>query len=165
MSANDIALLVALVASGLMAGLWFAWVVSVIPGHRRVDDHTYVSSMQNNNVAIINPLFMVTFMGTPVILIAAAIVAFQNGQSKRGWWLVVSAATYVVGVLGVTIGRNVPLNDRLAAFELDGASVDEIAAQRRAYEAPWNRWHNVRTVASTVSFGLASVAALVGDDG
>ena len=59
------------------------------------------------------------FMGIPVLLAGAAIVQFRAGDSRRGWLLAAATATYVVGVLGVTIGGNVPLNDALEAFDLN----------------------------------------------
>lgn len=164
MTASDVTLIAALLASGLMAGLWFAWVVAAIPGLRLVADRTYVSTMQSINREILNPAFLGTFMGTALVLILAAIVAFRSGRTARGWWLAGAAALYVVGVLGVTVRGNVALNDRLEAFSLDEATDDAVAEQRHTYETAWNRWHNVRTVASTVSFAMAAMATLVGDD-
>ena len=64
-------------------------------------------------------------------------------------------------MLGVTIGRNVPLNDALEAFDLPGSTTDQISQRRGSYESPWNRWHYIRTAASVGSFVLASAAALV----
>ena len=150
-----------IVAGGLMAGLLYAWTVSVLPGTRRVPDTTYITTMQSINRAIINPAFIIPFMGIPVLLIATAIMQFRAGDSRRGSLLVSAAATYVVGVLGVTIGGNIPLNDALDAFDLTGSSEQAIADRRHSYETPWNRWHYLRTAASVASFTLASAAALV----
>ncbi len=150
-----------IVATGLMAGLWYGWTVSVIPGTRRVPDATYIATMQNINRAIINPAFIIPFMGIPVLLAGASIVQFRAGDSRRGWLLAGATATYVVGVLGVTIGGNVPLNDALEAFDLNGSSEQSIANRRRTYETPWNRWHYLRTAANIGSFTLAATAAIV----
>lgn len=149
-------------STGLMSGLLYGWTVSVIPGTRRVPAVAYVDAMQNINKAIINPAFLVPFMGIPVVLGGAAIVQFRSGDARKGWLLAGAAATYVVGVLGVTIGRNVPLNDALEAFDLGGSTSEQITERRHSYESPWNRWHYVRTIASVGSFALASAAALVG---
>jgi len=144
-----------------MSGLWYGWTVSVIPGTRRVADANYIDTMQRINRAIINPGFIVPFVGIPIVIGVAAVLQFRAGDARRGWLLVSAAATYVVGVLGVTAGRNVPLNNALDAFDLDGSDGDAISTRREAYEVPWNRWHFVRTGANVVSFVLASTAALV----
>ena len=145
-------------SSGLTAGLFFGWAVSVIPGTAKVSDRNYVATMQSINVAIINPLFMLFFLGTAVVLAAGAVVHHRDGQTRRGWLLVAAAATYALGVIGVTAARNVPLNNQLAAFVLDGASEVAVSERRARYEGPWNTWHYIRTVANIVAFCL-SIAA------
>jgi len=163
MNAPTILLVVSIVSSGLAAGVLFGWLVSVIPGTRRVGDRTYVETMQAINVAIINPAFLVPFMLTPLLLAVAAIAQYRAGNVGRAWTLGAAAATYAVGVLGVTIGRNIPLNDALDAFDLDAASDAEVAEERRSYEQPWNQWHAARTLASTVAFSLAVVAPVLAE--
>ena len=49
------ALAAATITTGLMAGLYYAYACSVMPGLSRTDDRTFVSAMQQINVAIINP--------------------------------------------------------------------------------------------------------------
>lgn len=152
---------VSIVATGLMSGLWYGWAVSVIPGTRRVRDENYIDTMQRINRAIINPGFIVPFLGIPIVIVVAAVMQFRAGDARRGWLLAGAAAVYVIGVLGVTARRNVPLNDELDAFDLDGSDAAALSVRRETYEAPWNRWHYARTVANVVSFVLVSTAALV----
>lgn len=155
-----------IVTTGLMSGLLYGWSVSVIPGTKRVPAGNYVDTMQHINRAIINPAFVVPFMGIPLVLGGAAVMQFRAGDHRRGSLLAGAAITYVVGVLGVTIGRNVPLNDALDAFDLRGSTSDAVERRRTTYERPWNRWHHLRTIASVGSFALAAAAALVvADDG
>ena len=163
MSARTIMLVVSIVSSGLAAGLLFGWLVSVIPGTRRVGDRTYVETMQTINVAIINPAFLIPFMLTPLFLGAAAFAQYRAGNVNRAWMLGAAAGTYLVGVLGVTIGRNIPLNDALDAFDLGGATDRDVADQRRSYEGPWNRWHAVRTVASVAVLALVAATPLMSE--
>ena len=150
-----------IVATGLMSGLWYGWAVSVIPGTRRIPDSTYIATMQSINKAIINPAFIIPFMGIPALLGGAAFVQFRAGDTRRGWLLAGAACTYVLGVLGVTIGGNVPLNDALDSFDLAGADDQAIGNRRRTYQTPWNRWHHLRTAANLGSFALATAAAIV----
>lgn len=161
----------ALVVTGLATGLLFGWLVSVLPGLARVDDHTYVTTMQTINREIINPAFLATFFLPPVLLGLAAVLSRGDGTS-RSVYLGAAAIIYLIGVLGVTIVGNVPLNDSLDAFDLrsvEGSALDaaeangspELADRRRTYETPWNRWHALRTAASIVALGLGSAAALL----
>jgi len=161
MNLPDTLLGTSIIATGLMSGLWYGWTVSVIPGTRRVADTNYVDTMQHINRAIINPAFIIPFMGIPVLIGVAAFLQFRSGDARRGWLLVGAAGTYVVGVLGVTVGGNVPLNDALDAFDLARSDGQAIGARRHSYEIPWNRWHYLRTAANVGAFALTAAAALV----
>lgn len=158
---RTVLLIASLVSSGLMAGLFFGWAVSVIPGTKVVDDRTYVTTMQNINREILNPVFIVAFLATPVLLAAAAIAHYRSGNQRAAAMLGTSAGAYVIGVLAVTAGGNVPLNNALEAFDMSAASTELIRERRTSYETPWNRWHNLRTVASIASLALAAYASIL----
>lgn len=160
MSAGSVSIAVGIVGSGLIAGLFWGWMVAVGPGLAKVSDHVYVSSMQAINRAILNPVFILTFVGTAVVLVAAAVLEFRAGRTRRAWWLTVAAGTYLLAVLGITVGGNVPLNDTLEAFDLADGTEQAIAAAREGYEGPWNRLHAIRSVASVLVVTFASIAAL-----
>jgi uncharacterized membrane protein len=49
----------------------------VIPGTRRIDDIAYVTTMQHINKAIINPAFIIPFMGIPILVGGTAIAYFR----------------------------------------------------------------------------------------
>ncbi len=93
-----------IVTTGLMSGLLYGWSVSVIPGTKRVSAGNYVDTMQHINRAIINPAFVIPFMGIPLVLGGAAIMQFRAGDHRRGWLLAGATATYV--------GRGARCHDR-----------------------------------------------------
>lgn len=163
MTIRSLLLLSSILTSGLIAGLFYGWIVSVVPGLRNVSDQNYVATMQSINVSIVNPVFVVPFMLTPVIVLVAAIAEWRAGNERRAVVLGAAAAAYVVGVLGVTIGGNIPLNDSLDQFVLDGSTPSDLATRRSSYENPWNQWHLVRTIASVLAFGLTAAAAIVSE--
>ncbi|MER7418972.1 anthrone oxygenase family protein [Micromonospora peucetia] len=73
-------------------------------------------------------------------------------------WIVAALACYLV-TFGVTIGLNVPLNDRLeAAGPVD--RIAELADVRVWFEAAWVRWNLVRTLSSVAAFACLIVALL-----
>lgn len=160
MDAKQVLLTTSVVATGLMAGLFYGWSVSVIPGTRRLASSDYVGLMQHVNREILTPRFLVPFVGIPLLLGAAAFMQFRAGDQRRGAVLSASAVTYLIGVFGVTAAGNVPLNDALEAFDLRAATSAEIEERRESYETSWNRWNTIRTVFNVAAFAL-SVSATV----
>mgnify|MGYP006287560661 CR=1 FL=1 len=149
-------LLSAVFLTGLSAGLFYAWAVSVIPGTKRVPDATYLETMQAINRAILNPAFFLIFFGSLLLLIVSTIQHYQSGPTF--WLLLAAAVSYLVGAFGVTALGNVPLNDALDALELSELGTDLIARTRQTYEQKWNRLHLIRTAASVLSFLLSLLA-------
>ncbi len=141
--------LITLVLIGLNAGFFFAWSVTVLPGTKAVSDKTYLETMQNVNKKIINPVFFVMFFGPAPLLIYSAI--------DLDPFKVATAVAYLIGPLGITIAKNVPLNDTLEAKDLTQMSAAEEKEFRENYESKWNFWHYARTVISMISFILVAL--------
>ena len=142
------------VLTGLSAGLFYAWSVSVIPGTQKLADPTYLETMQSINRAILNPAFFLIFFGSVVFLCIASIYQFHT--SRITFWLMLTASIfYFVGTVGVTALGNVPLNDQLDILKLTEINPDKIAAFRNFYETKWNRLHLIRTAFALLSFLLA----------
>lgn len=149
---TETVIVVAIVLAGLFAGLFATFSYAVMPGLRRTDDATFARAMREINVAILNPMLGVVFGGSMLASIAAAVVGFDDESAR--WWLV-AGAVLIVAAGAVTMGINVPMNDRLLA----GVDADEPPASvREAFEAPWVRWNLVRTVLSTAGFAVLVVA-------
>ena len=83
-SIKTISLFGAILLTGLSAGLFYAWEVSVIPGTKRVADASYIETMQHINRAIINPAFMLIFFGS---LLVQALAVYQYKGSEAFWFL------------------------------------------------------------------------------
>ncbi|PWN07388.1 DUF1772 domain-containing protein [Rhodohalobacter mucosus] len=153
------ALYTAIILTGLSAGLFFAWQVSVIPGTKRVTDTVYIETMQKINRAIINPPFMLIFLGPVVIQL---LCAYLYRDAATAFWLILSSVLiYGAGTVIVTGTGNVPLNDALDTVELSKLSDKEISAKRHEYEKPWNRLHLIRTAFAVISFMLLLFTAFI----
>ena len=147
-------MLAAAVVAGLQAGTYFTWATGVMPGLARVDDRTFVNTMQQMNVAIVNPLFMATFLGAPLLAGAAAVVA---GPQARPW--AVAATALAVGTVLITVVGNVPLNDALdAAGPVD--KIKDLGAVRADIESLWVKLNIARTFTSTGALAALTMAAL-----
>ena len=68
-------LLIAAVLAGLQAGTYYTWATGVMPGLARTDDRTFVHATQQMSIAIVNPAFMLSFLGAPLFAVAAIVGA------------------------------------------------------------------------------------------
>src|SRR6478736_2456077 len=124
----DSVLAAATLVTGLQAGTYFTWATGVMPGLARVDDRTFVEAMQRVNVAIVNPVFVSTFLGGPLLAGAAAVTA--DGPARP--WAIAGTVLAVATVVITAVG-NIPLNNALDA----AGPVDRdngLAAVRAAFE-------------------------------
>lgn len=152
-------LLGATLCTGLMAGLFYAYSVSVMPGLSGAADRTVVETMQRINVAILNGWFGLVFGGALVLSAAAVLLVLRSGDRAPLRWVLLGLALYA-GVLVVTVAANVPLNDRLAAAGAPDR-IGDLAAVRHAFETTWVRWNLVRTVLCTGAFGALAWSLLL----
>ena len=76
--------LISALGCGLMAGLFFAFSVSVMKALGRRPPAEGIAAMQSINVVVINPVFMIAFFGTAVACVAVAISALRTWDGHRG---------------------------------------------------------------------------------
>jgi uncharacterized membrane protein len=147
--------------TALIAGLFYSYSCSVSPGLGRLPDKEYLLAMQSINRAILNPVFFFSFMGTVILLPLCTWLCFKQGIQTSAICLVVASLTYLVGVFGVTIVGNVPLNNALDNLNVQQATLTELAVQRTKFEMPWNRLNNIRTIASILALVFVIAACLL----
>lgn len=135
-------LVAALLANGLQAGTYYAWASGVMPGLARTDDATFVATMRHVNAAILNPVFLASFLGAPLLTAVAVLAVDFDALAWTAAALVLALAT-----VGTTAAGNVPLNDAL-----------EAGGDRAAFERPWVRWNLVRTLTSTAALACLGIA-------
>lgn len=135
-----------------MAGLFYAWSCSVMPGFARLNDREFVAAMQATNRAIQNPVFFVAFLGAPLFLIISTVLFF--GESTKFYLLLAASVIYLIGNFGVTVVGNVPMNNTLDHFELKTASDEEAARRRSNFARRWTFLNHIRAVASTIALIL-----------
>ena len=150
----------AVVLTGLSAGLFYAWSVSVIPGTQKIDDPTYLNTMQSINRAILNPAFFLVFFGSMAFQVIAVIITFDSGSTVF-WLLLASSIFYLVGTIGMTGLGNVPLNNQLDGLNLAEIQHHELFEFRRYYESNWNRLHSIRTMCAVIAFLLSTLAVFI----
>ncbi len=161
LSIKSTTLLIAILLTGLSAGLFYAWEVSVIPGTKRIPDRAYLETMQSINRAILNPAFYLIFFGSLLFLIGSSYLQYKT-QFNLAFGLILAATlSYVIGTFGVTLFGNVPLNEGLDIVNLNQLSKEALTNTRLTYEGQWNRWHTIRTIFSVLAFLLCLLAAFM----
>ncbi|MFD5202286.1 DUF1772 domain-containing protein [Streptomyces sp. NPDC058375] len=152
-------LLAATLSTGLMAGLFAAFAYAVMPGLARSSDRTLVDAMQGINKAILNPVFMLPFIGAIPFVGLAAVLAWQGHSRPALPWLIAALVLYLVA-FAVTSGVNVPLNDQLdRAGEPD--RIAQLSSVRTQFEARWTTWNVVRALLHTAAFACITWALIV----
>eukprot|EP00392_Amoebophrya_sp_AT5.2_P004211 g4219.t1 len=179
---NEIALALLILGSGVLAGLYFIFSICVMPALDQLDEKTAITVMNTINVVIINPAFMLVFMGTPLLAVLFGLATLANcwwtkgaapsnnplaiAESRRGGkelyyaMLAVGVLLIVIGEFGITAGINVPLNDALADVENKKTQMTW-----KEYSKPWTFWNSVRgtnAALATLCFAYVGFASGAG---
>ncbi len=145
---------VTILTTGIIAGLFFSWSVSVMPGLRKVTDREFIAAMQAMNRAILNPLFLICFMGALILLAISCFSFYQKPFATEYYLLLTATILYLAGVIGITFIGNIPLNNMLENFRLADATDDTMRKLRLAFEEKWVYLNNLRTGFSIGAFCL-----------
>jgi len=143
-----------------MAGLFYAWSISVTPGLARIDNTSYLQAFQAMNRAILTPLFFLAFFGMVLLLPLLSYNLFRNDPGNQFLFVIIATFFYFIGVMGVTIFGNVPLNNTLESLQVEKMTAEQMAIFRQGFESKWNRLNYIRTITSLFSF-FALVLACV----
>ena len=150
MKTGTIILASAILLTGLMAGIFFTWSNAVKPGLGKLSDIEYLRALQSMNRVILNNAFKLIFLGA-IITVALVPVFYFNLYPKNIFWLfILTLIIYWVGVFGVTISGNIPLNEILDKTNLESISQEEIKALRTRIEVKWNNFNFIRQKYPTV---------------
>ena len=146
--------LLSLLGSGLMAGLFFAFSVAIMPALGTEPGPAAMAAMQRINVVIVRPLFLAVFVGTALVSLAASLVSLLDAGAATTWTLI-GTASYLVTSIGLTAGYHVPRNNRLVAGD---PTTSEGLALWETYLREWTRWNHLRAAGcllATASFAIA----------
>lgn len=155
---QGVALVAATLLTGIMAGLYFAFSIAVMPGLGACDDRTFSEAMRSVNRKILNVWFGLAFTGAPLAILIAGALHLGGDATPVVFWTLAAFLLYAA-TLGITFRVNVPLND-----ELDR---DDITAQtaRQGFETRWVRWNRVRTLLSIGALGCLAWALVLHGQG
>ena len=146
----------AAIGSGVVGGIFYAFSTFVMAALGSLPSAQGAGAMRAINVTVINPVFMLAFMGTAVLCLVLAGSSLIWWDRPGGMLMLAASLFYLAGCFGVTMLFNVPLNNQLAAV----APAQEAALWSR-YLDVWTIWNHVRTLASILSAIVFTAALLV----
>jgi uncharacterized membrane protein len=126
-----VTLLPATVTMGLMAGVFGEWSHTIMRGLGKTDDRTFVGAFQALDRAIMNPLFMLAFMGALAFTGVAAVLYLRDNDHSVLPWVALAFGLYLAAVRD--------------AF----------------HESRWLAWNIVRAIATTAAFGCLAWALVL----
>ncbi|MGO2110261.1 MAG: anthrone oxygenase family protein [Pseudoclavibacter sp.] len=165
----DALLAVALVTTGISAGVFFAFTSLIVPGLRSAGARETLRGFQlidsrlqpTSSSTDWQPVFGVVVFGPTLIIPAAFLAALAAAPPSVLVLIAAAAVAYIVGFWLPTIATIVPFNNRVRDMRLDTMSDDELAAARADFDRNWAGWNLVRTVSTAASVALLAAAAVV----
>lgn len=154
MKTETIILAVAILFTGLMAGIFFTWSNAVKPGIGKLSDIEYLRALQAMNRVILNTAFRIVFVGAIIAVALVPVFYFRIYPNTIFWLFLIAFVMYWVGAFGVTFLGNIPLNRLLDQTDLESITFEELKALRTSIEVKWNNLNFIRSVSSGITFVL-----------
>ena len=104
---------------GVAGGIFFAFSTFVMRALEDVPVPAGVGAMQAINLRVINPWFMLVFLGTGVAGAATIAIAVANLGDAYAPYLIAAGILYIVGSIVVTMAGNQPRNLALGELGLE----------------------------------------------
>jgi uncharacterized membrane protein len=144
-----------LVCTGLTGGVYLAFSAIVMPALRTQPAKDAIATMQRINVGAIRPPFMIVFFGGAVASGTLAIMEFASGTLNVPSLARIAGAVLALTSFGITIVRNVPLNNALAAM---GSSATDSQTTWKRFDGPWSTANLVRGIAAIAATTLLAAS-------
>jgi uncharacterized membrane protein len=144
----------AAVGAAVVGGVFFAFSTFVMPALDELPAPQGIEAMQAINRTAVGPGLMLALFGTAAACAGLGVVALRRRDRPGARWLLAGSAVYLVGVVGVTMAANVPLNDTLAAVHPHAAGAADTWSD---YLTRWTAWNHVRAAGSIAAAALLLV--------
>jgi uncharacterized membrane protein len=147
-------LVAAALAAGLVAGVFLSFSDFVMRSLSAAAPSAGIEAMQLINRKVYRSVFMVLLMGLGPLALILALMASGRPQAV---WIWAGALVYLIGVMAVSVRRNVPMNQRLDRMNRHH---DTTAAYWSSYTPAWTWWNHIRTLAAGSAAVFFIIAAL-----
>lgn len=153
---KSVLILAAVLGSGLIAGVFFAFSTIVMAALDRLTPAQSIAAMQSINITVINPLFMFVLFGTAALAGYLGYVSYFSWGSAESKWLLFGSLAYIAAIV-ITLTLNVPMNEALAVLD---PSAREAQQYWREFINKWSFFNHLRGVFSTMACGFFAMALL-----
>ena len=136
---------------GLLAGLYFAFSAFIMTALEQAGLAHGIAAMNSINRTILRSGFMPLFAGTTLGAAMLAPIGILQPEGQAAICMLVGGVVHVIGMFIVTMFKNVPLNNALAAA--NATSGHAVAVWER-YLRVWTNWNHVRTLSSLLASAL-----------
>ena len=151
----DILLWFNAISVAIMAGVYFAFSTFVMRSLNEIDAPAGMVAMQSINRVIVKSLFLPIFFVSTLASVLLVILTLAEPSMPGARWSLGASGLYILGMFGVTLVGNVPLNNRLESADAHTPAGAELWAHD---QARWTIWNHLRTIACTMSLVLLILA-------
>jgi len=144
--------LILTITSAMVGGVFLAFSDFIMRSLRATSGTGGIEAMQIINREVFYWAFMVLFIGLAPLSLGLLGYATFSLSGTGAILLRLAAITYLVGVFGVTVARNVPLNTLLDGMDLAAETTQQFWTAR--YVPDWTFWNTVRTLGSVLTSAL-----------
>lgn len=158
--AENLLIITSVLTFATMAGVYFSFSIFVMRALNTLPDHEATAAMNAINRVILTSWFMPLFFGSSLLAVLCIWSGVANSATPlQGALLAAAGISYVLGMLGVTMLFNVPLNTRLAKSGLT-ESVGKEAISWSDYYRDWLTFNHIR-LASCVAATIVLLISLL----
>lgn len=133
------------ICTGLSGGVYFAFSTLVMPALRALSANHAVPAMQLININAVRLPFMVIFFGGAASALAVVITELTSGAATPTTPHRIVGAGLALAAFGITIVRNVPLNNTLTRITPDGPDIE---ARWNTFGRSWSAANHARATAA-----------------
>ncbi len=138
-----------IIAFALVGGIFLAFSDFIMRSLDRAHSPAGIEVMQVINREVFKYVFMTLFLGMAAVSLVIIGYTYAYLAGPAATLIMLAAGLYLVGVFGVTLLFNVPLNNLLK--DMDYTSDEALDFWKTRYLPNWTFWNSVRTFASVLA--------------
>ena len=139
-----------ILAYALLGGVFLAFSDFIMRALSVAEGGGGAAAMQAINREVFRFVFIPLFLAMAPISVVLAAGAWMTGAAH--WPFVVAGAIYLLGAFAVTIARNVPMNNALAALDANGPGAQSYWVD--TYVPDWTFWNSVRAASCILAAAI-----------
>lgn len=147
-------LILLVVLTGLMAGIYFAFSAFIMKSLNQLPDLQAAQAMNKINDVIVNTIFLPVFFGSTLWYAGLIVWVVADWQGSHSGLFVLAALIYIVGMFFVTAFGNVPLNNKLKEMARSDYS---LVVYWDEYQSTWTQLNHIRSLSCIASCAVLTI--------